>query len=158
MRADDVVFLGSPLTFDPSVVDLFLALSSGAQVLIVPSVMKKMPKRLAHLLFTAHKTTVLQVNVKIVSSFLEHCNALLFTTGHTHAARPIWGSYLETGSAVVCLLAAGVGSGWRVLPFAGSAEGLEAPGQQDQHLQCLWYHGGVLLGQLLQNTRVSAAE
>lgn len=68
MRADDVVFLGSPLTFDPSVVDLFLALSSGAQVLIVPSVMKKMPKRLAHLLFTDHKTTVLQV--KIVSSFL----------------------------------------------------------------------------------------
>lgn len=63
MEADDVVFLASPLTFDPSVVDLFLALSSGAQVLIIPSVIKKMPRRLARLLFQDHKTTVLQVNV-----------------------------------------------------------------------------------------------
>lgn len=64
MRADDVVFLASPLTFDPSVVDMFLALSSGAQLLITPSVIKKMPSRLARLLFKNHKTTVLQVNVK----------------------------------------------------------------------------------------------
>lgn len=63
MQADDVVFLASPLTFDPSVVDLFLALSSGAQVLIIPSVIKKMPRRLARLLFDDHKTTILQVNV-----------------------------------------------------------------------------------------------
>lgn len=63
MQADDVVFLASPLTFDPSVVDLFLALSSGAQVLIIPSVIKKMPRQLARLLFDDHKTTVLQVNV-----------------------------------------------------------------------------------------------
>lgn len=63
MQADDVVLLASPLTFDPSVVDLFLALSSGAQVLIIPSVIKKMPRRLARLLFDDHKSTVLQVNV-----------------------------------------------------------------------------------------------
>lgn len=63
MEAEDVVFLASPLTFDPSVVDLFLALSSGAQVVIIPSVFKKMPGRLARLLFEDHKTTVLQVNV-----------------------------------------------------------------------------------------------
>lgn len=63
MGAEDVVFLASPLTFDPSVVDLFLALSSGAQVVIIPSVIKKMPGRLARLLFEDHKTTVLQVNV-----------------------------------------------------------------------------------------------
>lgn len=65
MGAGDVVFLASPLTFDPSVVDLFLALSSGAQLLIIPSVIKKMPGRLARLLFEDHKTTVLQVNVFI---------------------------------------------------------------------------------------------
>lgn len=55
-----MVFLASPLTFDPSVVELFLALSSGAQLLIVPTVIKKMPNRLAQLLFKDHKTTVLQ--------------------------------------------------------------------------------------------------
>lgn len=63
MTADDVVFLASPLTFDPSVVDMFLALSSGAQLLVVPSVFKKTPSRLARLLFKHHKTTVMQVNV-----------------------------------------------------------------------------------------------
>lgn len=62
MCADDVVFLASPLTFDPSVVDIFLALSSGAQLLIIPSVIKKMPSRLAQLLFRDHKATVLQVS------------------------------------------------------------------------------------------------
>lgn len=60
MSEKDVVFLASPLTFDPSVVDMFLALSSGAELLIVPSVIKKMPRRLAQLLFTRHKTSVLQ--------------------------------------------------------------------------------------------------
>ncbi|KAG9331887.1 hypothetical protein JZ751_016625 [Albula glossodonta] len=34
---DDVVFMASPLTFDPSVVEMFLSLSSGACLLIVPS-------------------------------------------------------------------------------------------------------------------------
>ncbi|KAF3835112.1 hypothetical protein F7725_027670 [Dissostichus mawsoni] len=63
MNADDVVLLASPLTFDPSVVDIFLALSSGAQLLIIPSVIKKMPSQLARLLFKDHKTTVLQASV-----------------------------------------------------------------------------------------------
>ncbi|XP_039985544.1 beta-alanine-activating enzyme isoform X2 [Xiphias gladius] len=69
MSADDVVFLASPLTFDPSVVDIFLALSSGAQLLIIPSVIKKMPNRLAQLLFQDHKTTVLQVTPTLLSRF-----------------------------------------------------------------------------------------
>ncbi|XP_027146442.1 beta-alanine-activating enzyme isoform X2 [Larimichthys crocea] len=69
MSADDVVFLASPLTFDPSVVDIFLALSSGAQLLIIPTVIKKMPGRLAHLLFKAHKTTVLQVTPTLLVRF-----------------------------------------------------------------------------------------
>ncbi|KAF7667690.1 hypothetical protein LDENG_00052830 [Lucifuga dentata] len=69
MNADDVVFLASPLTFDPSVVEIFLALSSGAQLLIVPAVIKKMPKRLAQLLFKNHKTTVLQVTPTLLGRF-----------------------------------------------------------------------------------------
>ncbi|KAF3691186.1 Acyl-CoA synthetase family member 4 [Channa argus] len=58
INADDVIFLASPLTFDPSVVDIFLALSSGAQLLIIPTVLKKIPNRLAELLFKHHRTTV----------------------------------------------------------------------------------------------------
>ncbi|XP_041646603.1 beta-alanine-activating enzyme [Cheilinus undulatus] len=69
MSSGDVVLLASPLTFDPSVVDLFLALSSGAQLLIVPAVMKKMPRRLAQLLFTRHKTTVMQVTPTLLIRF-----------------------------------------------------------------------------------------
>uniref|UniRef100_A0A1A7X904 Aminoadipate-semialdehyde dehydrogenase n=2 Tax=Iconisemion striatum TaxID=60296 RepID=A0A1A7X904_9TELE len=69
INADDVVFLASPLTFDPSVVDIFLALSSGAQLLIVPTVMKKIPNRLARLLFKDHRTTVLQVTPTLLMRF-----------------------------------------------------------------------------------------
>ncbi|KAM4739177.1 beta-alanine-activating enzyme isoform 2-T2 [Anableps anableps] len=69
MSADDVVFLASPLTFDPSVVDIFLALSSGALLLMVPAVIKKMPSRLAQLLFKHHRTTVLQVTPTLLVRF-----------------------------------------------------------------------------------------
>lgn len=69
MSADDVVFLASPLTFDPSVVDIFLALSSGAQLLIIPSVIKKVPNRLAQVLFKNHKTTVLQARVNLLETY-----------------------------------------------------------------------------------------
>ncbi|XP_010870563.2 beta-alanine-activating enzyme isoform X1 [Esox lucius] len=69
MTPDDVVFLASPLTFDPSVVEIFLALSSGARLLIVPTVIKKMPNRLAHVLFNKHNTTVLQVTPTLLGRF-----------------------------------------------------------------------------------------
>ncbi|XP_059923032.1 beta-alanine-activating enzyme isoform X1 [Gadus macrocephalus] len=67
--AEDLVFLASPLTFDPSVVEIFLALSSGARLLIAPSVIKKAPNRLAKLLFKDHKTTVLQVTPTLLGRF-----------------------------------------------------------------------------------------
>ncbi|XP_037830248.1 beta-alanine-activating enzyme isoform X2 [Kryptolebias marmoratus] len=69
ITADDVLFLASPLTFDPSVVDIFLALSSGAQLLTVPAMMKKKPSRLAQLLLRDHRTTVLQVTPTLLMSF-----------------------------------------------------------------------------------------
>lgn len=63
MTAEDIVFLASPLTFDPSVVEMFLALSSGACLLMVPSAVRRMPSRLANVLFRRNITTILQVNV-----------------------------------------------------------------------------------------------
>uniref|UniRef100_A0A673VPF4 Aminoadipate-semialdehyde dehydrogenase n=1 Tax=Salmo trutta TaxID=8032 RepID=A0A673VPF4_SALTR len=69
MTPDDVVFLASPLTFDPSVVEIFLALTSGARLLIVPTAIKRMPNRLAHVLFKKHKTTVLQVTPTLLGRF-----------------------------------------------------------------------------------------
>lgn len=69
MNPDDVVFLASPLTFDPSVVEMFLALSSGARLLIVPTAIKKMPNRLASVLFKKHRTTFLQVTPTLLGRF-----------------------------------------------------------------------------------------
>ncbi|KAK2884270.1 hypothetical protein Q8A67_017907 [Cirrhinus molitorella] len=72
MTAEDVVFLSSPLTFDPSVVEMFLALTSGACLLIVPSAVKKMPRRLANVLFRRNATTVLQATPTLVRRFGRH--------------------------------------------------------------------------------------
>ncbi|XP_012496551.1 PREDICTED: acyl-CoA synthetase family member 4 [Propithecus coquereli] len=58
---EDVLFLASPLTFDPSVVEIFLALSSGASLLIVPTSVKMLPSKLAAVLFSHHRVTVLQI-------------------------------------------------------------------------------------------------
>uniref|UniRef100_A0A3B4A7S2 Uncharacterized protein n=1 Tax=Periophthalmus magnuspinnatus TaxID=409849 RepID=A0A3B4A7S2_9GOBI len=65
----DVVFLASPLTFDPSVVEMFMALTSGAKLLIVPALLKRMPKRLTQLLFKSHKTTIFQATPSLFSRF-----------------------------------------------------------------------------------------
>ncbi|XP_056271248.1 beta-alanine-activating enzyme isoform X2 [Pseudoliparis swirei] len=69
MSPDDVVLLASPLTFDPSVVDVFLALSSGAQLLVVPAAVKRSPGRLTRLLFTDNQTSVLQVTPTLLGRF-----------------------------------------------------------------------------------------
>ncbi|XP_076873255.1 beta-alanine-activating enzyme isoform X2 [Brachyhypopomus gauderio] len=69
MNPDDVVFLASPLTFDPSVVEMFLALASGARLLVVPSAIKRMPSRLARVLFKRNRTTVLQATPTLLRQF-----------------------------------------------------------------------------------------
>ncbi|XP_058235150.1 beta-alanine-activating enzyme isoform X2 [Hemibagrus wyckioides] len=66
---DDVVFLASPLTFDPSVVEMFLALASGACLLMVPSAVRRMPARLANVLFRRNTTTVLQATPTLMRRF-----------------------------------------------------------------------------------------
>ncbi|NXP09859.1 ACSF4 enzyme, partial [Thinocorus orbignyianus] len=66
---DDVLFLASPLTFDPSVVELFLALTSGASILIVPSTIRMMPVELSAALFQRHQVTVLQATPTLLRRF-----------------------------------------------------------------------------------------
>ncbi|KAL4635439.1 acyl-CoA synthetase family member 4 isoform X1 [Arapaima gigas] len=69
LTGQDVIFMASPLTFDPSVVDMFLALSSGASLLMVPPAVKRNPSRLANVLFGKHRTTVLQATPTLVCRF-----------------------------------------------------------------------------------------
>ncbi|XP_046692621.1 beta-alanine-activating enzyme isoform X4 [Silurus meridionalis] len=71
MTPDDVVFLASPLTFDPSVVEMFLALSSGACLLMVPTAVRRMPARLANVLFRRNSTTILQATPTLLRRFGE---------------------------------------------------------------------------------------
>ena len=61
----DVVFQASPLTFDPSVVEIFCALSSGACLLVVPEAMKHKGNQLADCLMD-NAVTVLQVGIHFI--------------------------------------------------------------------------------------------
>ncbi|KAM9678464.1 beta-alanine-activating enzyme isoform 3-T5 [Trichechus inunguis] len=66
---EDVLFLASPLTFDPSVVEIFVALSSGASLLVVPTSVKVLPSKLAAVLFSHHRVTVLQATPTLLKRF-----------------------------------------------------------------------------------------
>ncbi|XP_062991428.1 beta-alanine-activating enzyme [Elgaria multicarinata webbii] len=66
---DDMVFMASPLTFDPSVVELFIALGSGASLLIVPNLIKMMPQELSKALFQHHRVSVLQATPTLLRRF-----------------------------------------------------------------------------------------
>ncbi|XP_052054639.1 beta-alanine-activating enzyme isoform X1 [Apodemus sylvaticus] len=66
---EDVLFLASPLTFDPSVVEIFVSLSSGACLLIVPTSVKVRPSTLADVLFSRHRVTVLQATPTLLRRF-----------------------------------------------------------------------------------------
>ncbi|CAK6433154.1 unnamed protein product [Pipistrellus nathusii] len=66
---EDVLFLASPLTFDPSVVEIFVALSSGASLLIVPTSVKVLPSKLAAVLFSRHRVTILQATPTLLRRF-----------------------------------------------------------------------------------------
>nr|XP_017513911.1 beta-alanine-activating enzyme isoform X1 [Manis javanica] len=66
---EDVLFLASPLTFDPSVVEIFVTLSSGASLLIVPASVKVLPSKLAAVLFSHHRVTILQATPTLFRRF-----------------------------------------------------------------------------------------
>ncbi|XP_023932610.1 acyl-CoA synthetase family member 4 [Lingula anatina] len=65
----DVIFMASPLTFDPSVVEMFLALGSGATLLIVPHAVKAAPKLCEEVLCGRNKVTILQATPTFLSRF-----------------------------------------------------------------------------------------
>nr|XP_056711429.1 beta-alanine-activating enzyme [Euleptes europaea] len=66
---DDVIFMASPLTFDPSVVELFVTLASGASLLIVPHLIKMVPQELSEALFQRHRVSVLQATPTLLRRF-----------------------------------------------------------------------------------------
>ncbi|KAK6173896.1 hypothetical protein SNE40_017271 [Patella caerulea] len=65
----DTVLLTSPLTFDPSIVDLFMTLTSGACLLIVPDKIKRMPSMLLDILCCRNHITVLQATPSLLYQF-----------------------------------------------------------------------------------------
>ena len=89
MSPDDVVFNAAPLTFDPSIVEvnldyiyysiitiiielqIFLALSSGSCLLLVPTKVKQSPRLLTRVLFQRQFATVLQVTPALVRQLPE---------------------------------------------------------------------------------------
>ncbi|XP_062120817.1 beta-alanine-activating enzyme isoform X1 [Drosophila sulfurigaster albostrigata] len=69
----DVIYLGTPCTFDPSIVELFLALQNGSAVLISHYTMRESPKRVLSALFPTSITTpgitVLQMTPSLFRQF-----------------------------------------------------------------------------------------
>ncbi|XP_070613319.1 beta-alanine-activating enzyme [Erythrolamprus reginae] len=77
---DDMVFMASPLTFDPSVIDLFITLVSGACLLILPTVIKMMPQQLSRALFQKHRVSILQATPTLLKRFgAEHIRSSVLT-------------------------------------------------------------------------------
>ena len=60
---DDVVFLASPYTFDPFIVQMFIAFAAGARLVIVPDSVKMIPSKLCQILFEEERVTFLQVRM-----------------------------------------------------------------------------------------------
>uniref|UniRef100_A0A8C6YG77 Beta-alanine-activating enzyme n=1 Tax=Naja naja TaxID=35670 RepID=A0A8C6YG77_NAJNA len=77
---EDVVFMASPLTFDPSVIELFISLASGACLLILPTVIKMMPLQLSRALFQQNRVTVLQATPTLLKRFgVQHLRSTVLT-------------------------------------------------------------------------------
>ncbi|KAM8714958.1 hypothetical protein ACLKA7_002068 [Drosophila subpalustris] len=69
----DIIYLGTPCTFDPSIVEFFLALQNGAAVLISHYTMQESPKRVLDALFPISVSTpgitVLQMTPSLFRQF-----------------------------------------------------------------------------------------
>ena len=70
MSQEDAVFLVAPSTFDPFVVQLFLALSTGARLVVVSEKLKMIPSTLCRILFDRQKVTVFQVSHLIICALV----------------------------------------------------------------------------------------
>ena len=60
MNNQSVIYQASSLTFDPSLIELFCAIYTGATLFVLPTVYKLMPQRLGYFL-RKHNVTHLQV-------------------------------------------------------------------------------------------------
>lgn len=65
---DDTIFMASPFTFDPSIVDLFLAFSSGAKLVMVEPSLKSRPIQLAQILHQ-EKVSIMQATPSLFLRF-----------------------------------------------------------------------------------------
>ncbi|BFZ15006.1 hypothetical protein BsWGS_18046 [Bradybaena similaris] len=65
----DRVLLTSPLTFDPSIIDIFCTLSSGACLVIIPSEVKRRPDKLLDMIHCRQAITVMQATPTLIRSF-----------------------------------------------------------------------------------------
>ncbi|CAL1540551.1 unnamed protein product [Lymnaea stagnalis] len=64
----DKVLLTSPLTFDPSIIDIFCTLSSGACLLIVPEELKRRPRKLLDVIHD-QAVSVMQATPSLIRTF-----------------------------------------------------------------------------------------
>ena len=69
-----MVYMASPLTFDPSVVEIFTTLCCGATLLILADWLKLRTGQLAVLLTDVHHVTVIQVNS---ASYPQQCDVVV---------------------------------------------------------------------------------
>ncbi|XP_065356367.1 beta-alanine-activating enzyme [Calliphora vicina] len=63
IQQNDVIFLGSPPTFDPFVVELFLALETGSAILITSKEIRFQPQHLLKVMFPAKSTLMPGVTI-----------------------------------------------------------------------------------------------
>ena len=62
------MLMTSPLTFDPSIIDIFCTLSSGACLVLVPFAVKQTPEKLLTVIHKRQAITVMQVNLFCLGS------------------------------------------------------------------------------------------
>ena len=69
IASSDKVAMCSPLTFDPSIVELFITLSAGATLVLVSNAVKSRPAVLAKTLFKIAEVTVMQCTPTLIYRF-----------------------------------------------------------------------------------------
>jgi len=68
VTTNDVIFQSAPPTFDPFIVEMFLALYSGATLLMVPADVKSRPALLFNTLSKHPQPTIIQATPSLVKS------------------------------------------------------------------------------------------
>ncbi|GFS17700.1 acyl-CoA synthetase family member 4 [Elysia marginata] len=69
LRQGDKMLMTSPLTFDPSIIDIFCTLSSGACLVMVPTKVKQAPEKLLEVIHKRQSITVMQATPSLMRTF-----------------------------------------------------------------------------------------